>query len=118
MTNPIEAAESASNALTAQGRILESIDQYYADNCVLIEPDGASRTSKAAERAHLEGFFASLKSFESATLHGQAVGDNFSASEWTFKMTAGDGSPIIWHETLVRTWRDGKIVSEKYYTQA
>ena len=73
---------------------------------------------EGAERAHLEGFFASLKSFESATLHGQAVGDNFSASEWTFKMTAGDGSPIIWHETLVRTWRDGKIVSEKYYTQA
>ena len=118
MHNAIEAAETASNALTAQGKIIDSIDQFYADDCVFIEPDGSSRTSKAAERAHLEGFFASLQGFESATLHGQAVGDNFSASEWTFKMIAGDGSPIVWKETLVRNWRDGKIVSEKYYTQA
>ena len=117
MTNPIEAAETASNALTAQGKILDSIDQFYADDCVFIEPDGSRRDSKAAERAHLEGFFASLTSFESATLHGQAVGDNFSVSVWTFKMTAGDGSPIVWNEALVRNWRGGKIVSEKYYTQ-
>lgn len=118
MINSIEAAETASNALTAQGKILDSIDQFYADDCTFSEPDGSSRASKAAQRAHLEGFFASLKSFEGATLHGQAVGDNFSASEWTFKMTAGDGSPIVWNETLVRTWRDSKITSEKYYTQS
>lgn len=118
MTNAIESAETASNALTAQGKILDSIDQFFADDCVFIEPDGSRRDSKAAQRAHLEGFFASLKGFEGATLHGQAVGDNFSASEWTFKMIAGDGSPIVWNETLVRKWRDGKIVSEKYYTQA
>ncbi len=117
MTANIAAAETASNALTAQGKILDSIDQFYADNCVFTEPDGSHRSSKAAQRAHLEGFFATLKSFESATLHGEATGDNFSASEWTFKMTAGDGSPIVWNETLVRTWQDGKITSEKYYTQ-
>ncbi len=117
MTNSILAAETASNALTAQGKILDSIDQFFAHDCAFVEPDGSSRTSKKDQRAHLEGFFASLKSFESATLHGQAVGDNFSASEWTFKMTAGDDSPIVWNETLVRTWRHGKIVSEKYYTQ-
>jgi ketosteroid isomerase-like protein len=117
MTNPIEAAETASNALTAQGKIIDSIDQFYADDCVFTEPDGSSRSSKKDQRAHLEGFFASLKSFESGTLHGQAVGDNFSVSVWTFKMTAGDGSPIVWNEALVRNWQGGKIVSEKYYTQ-
>ena len=118
MTQSILAAETASNALTAQGKILESIDQFYADDCVFIEPDGSRRDSKKAERAHLEGFFESLKSFESATLHGQAVGDNVSMSEWTFKMTAGDGSPIVWNEMFAREWRNGKIISEKYYTQA
>lgn len=117
MTNPIEMAETASNALTMQGKIIDSIDQFYSDDCVFVEPDGSNRSSRAAQREHLEGFFASLKEFESATLHGQAVGDDFSASEWTFKMTAGDGSPIVWNETLVRKWRDGKIASESYYTQ-
>lgn len=118
MTNPILAAETASNALTAQGKILDSIDQFYADDCVFIEPDGSRRNSRKDQRAHLEGFFASLKSFEGATLHGQAVGDNVSMSEWTFKMTGGDGKAIVWHEVLVRNWRNGKVVSEKFYTQA
>mgnify|MGYP003384447829 CR=1 FL=1 len=118
MNDTIEAAETASNALTQQGKILDSIDQFYADDCVFIEPDGSRRSSKKDQRAHLEAFFASLKGFEGATLHGQAVGDCFSASEWTFKMIAGDGSPIVWNEMLVRNWREGKIVSEKYYTQA
>ena len=114
----IATAETASNALTAQGKILDSIDQFFADDCVFIEPDGSRRSSKAAQRAHLEGFFATLKSFEGATLHHQSVGDNVSMSEWTFKMTGGDSQPIVWNEVLVREWRDGKIVSEKYYTQA
>ena len=118
MNATIESAEIASNALTEQGKIIESIDQFYADDCVFIEPDGSRRSSKKDQRAHLEGFFASLKSFESATLHNKAVGDDVSMSEWTFKMTGGDGTPIVWHEVLVREWRDGKVVSEKYYTQA
>jgi ketosteroid isomerase-like protein len=118
MTTSIEAAETASNALTKQGKIIDSIDQFYADDCVFIEPDGSRRSSKKDQRAHLEGFFASLKSFEGATLHGQSVGDNVSMSEWTFKMTGGDNKPIVWNEVLVRGWKNGRIVSEKYYQQA
>lgn len=118
MNDTIIAAETASNALTAQGKILESIDKFYADDCVFIEPDGSRRDSRKDERAHLEKFFATLKSFDGATLHGQAVGDGVSMSEWTFKMTGGDGKAIVWHEVLARKWRNGKIISEKYYTQA
>jgi ketosteroid isomerase-like protein len=118
MTTSIETAETASNALTKQGKIIDSIDQFYADDCVFIEPDGSRRSSKKDQRAHLEGFFASLKGFDGATLHGQSVGDNVSMSEWTFKMTGGDNKPIVWNEVLVRGWKNGRIVSEKYYQQA
>ena len=57
MTNRIAELETASNALTKQGKIIDSIDNFYADDCVFIEPDGSSRSSKSAQRAHLEGFF-------------------------------------------------------------
>ena len=115
MSDTLKQNEAAVNALTKEGKILDSIDQYYADNCVFIESDGSSRQSKAAQVDHLSGFFGSLTSFDGATLHGQAVGDNFSASEWIFNMTAGDGSKIEWNEVLVRTWANDKVVSEKYY---
>lgn len=115
MNSKILANETASNALTKQGKILDSIDQFYADDCTFAEPDGSKRTSKRDQRGHLEGFFASLKSFDGATLHGQTVSDDMSMSEWTFKMTGGDGKAIVWNEVLVRKWRNDKIVSEKYY---
>ena len=115
MTDNIAALESAVNKLTKEGKILESIEQYYADDCVFIETDGSSRQSKAEQATFLAGFFESLSSFDGAALHGEAVGDNFSASEWTFNMTAGDGEKIEWNEVLIRTWNDGKITSEKYY---
>ncbi len=115
MTKHIADLEAGANELTRQGKIIESIDTYYADNCVFTEPDGSSRQSRQAERDHLEAFFSGLKSFDGATLHGQSVGDDVSMSEWTFNMTGGDGEKIVWNEVLVRRWDDGKIVAEKYY---
>ena len=104
MTNPIEIAEAASNVLTAQDKIIDSIDQFFAEGCVFIEPDGSSRSTKKDQ-------FANLNRSESTALHGQAVGDNFSVSAKTSKMTARDGSPMVRNETFERNWRDGKILS-------
>lgn len=116
MSNRIEKVETAINDLTRQGKILDSIDRYFAEDCVFFESDGSQRSSRAAQRAHLEKFFASLKSFDGADLHAQTVGDAVTMSEWTFKMTAGDGEKIVWNEVLVRRWRDGLVIEEKYYT--
>lgn len=115
MTQNLAELEAAVNSLTKEGKILDSIEQYYADNCTFTETDGSSRGSKAEQATFLEGFFNSLSSFDGATLHGEAAGDDFSASEWTFNMTAGDGEKIEWNEVLIRTWDNGKITSEKYY---
>ncbi len=116
MAENLEHLESAVNDLTKQGKIIDSIDTYYADHCVFSESDGSTRASKRKQREHLVGFFDSLKSFDGATLHGQSVGSDVSMSEWTFNMTGGDGDKIVWNEVLVRRWDDGKIVAEKYYT--
>jgi len=116
MINPVEALETASNALTKQGKIIVSIDEFYADDCVFIEPDGPRRSSRKDQRAHLQNFFGSLKSFDGAVFHGQAVGENMSMSEWTFNFTGGDGKPFVWNEVFARKWRGNKIILEKYYT--
>jgi len=107
------------DAMTAKGEILEALEQFYADTCTFTEvADGSSRPNRAAQHEHLSGFFASLQGFDGATLHSSAVGDEVSHSEWSFNMTAGDGSPIQWNEVLVRRWRDGRVVEEKFYNAA
>ena len=104
------------DAMTGKGEILDALEAFYCENCTFTEvADGSSRNSRKAQHEHLSGFFSTLKGFNGATLHSSAVGDDVTHSEWTFDMTAGDGSSIVWNEVLIRRWRDGKVVEEKFY---
>ena len=111
----LKTLETELNALTAQGKILEALEAYYADNATFQEGNTAPKPGKQAHHDFLSGFFATLKAFNGATLHAQAIGDNVTISEWTFDMEGPEG-PILWNEVLRRQWKDGKVVSERFYT--
>jgi len=101
--------------MTARGEMLDALAKFYDDDCTFEEGDGSRRDGRKAQHEHLAAFFAGLKDLNGATLHAQAVGDGTTISEWTFDMTAGDGSPIVWNEVLVRRWRGDRVVSERFY---
>lgn len=103
------------NDMTAKGEILEALAEFYDEDCTFQEGNGDGRTGRQAQHDHLSAFFGTLKSFNGATLHSQGLSDGVSLTEWTFDMTGPDG-PIVWNEILVRNWRDGKVVSERFYT--
>ena len=107
--------EHAINTLTGEGKILESLDRYYADHCTFQEGVQRPIVGKSTQQERLKEMFAGLKSFNGATLHGETSAGDVSMSEWTFDMTGGDGEPILWNEVLVRRWEDGLVVSERYY---
>jgi ketosteroid isomerase-like protein len=111
----IEQLDSNLNALNREGKIIEGLDAFYADDCTFAEGNEEPIVGKATQRERLSKMFASLEGFNGATLHSQAIGDGVSLSEWTFDMTGGDGSAIIWNEVLVRHWIDGKVVRERFY---
>lgn len=107
--------ESQLNEMTRQGNILDALDKFYDENCTFQEGSQPARKGRGAQHAHLSGFLKTLKAFNGAKLHAQAIGDGATISEWTFDMTGPDG-PIQWNEVLSRRWRDGKVVSERFYT--
>lgn len=111
----IEQQDNQLNSLDRQGKILEGLDRFYADDCTFQEGNEAPIRGKEAQRERLSKMFASLKSFNGATLHSQAIGDGVSVTEWTFAMTSGEGDPIVWNEVLVRHWNEGKVVRERFY---
>lgn len=113
--NGIERQDSELNALNREGKILDGLDRFYADDCTFQEGNEEPIRGKAAQRERLSKMFATLKGFNGATLHAQAIGDGLSVTEWTFDMTGGDGQPIIWNEVLVRQWDDDKVVNERFY---
>ena len=117
MSNDIQKLENEINELTGQGKMLDAINAHYCDHCTFTESDGSARKNKAEQLAHLTGFFGTLESFDGAKMHGSAIGENYATSEWTFNMTAKDGTKIEWNEVLVRNYKDGKVTSETYYQQ-
>ena len=114
-TSEITRLNGELNAMTGKGEILDALGKYYAEDCTFQEGNGEPRVGRAAQHAHLSAFFSTLKSFNGATLHSTGIGEGVSLSEWTFDMTGPDG-PILWNEILVRRWKDGKVVSERFYT--
>lgn len=115
MSEELRRLETALNEMTARGGMLDALAKFYDDDCVFEEGDGSRRVGRAVQHDHLTRFFESLKGLNAAKLHGQTVGDGITMSEWTFDMTAGDGTPIVWNEVLVRRWKGERVVSERFY---
>ena len=110
-------ADTELNRMTQAGKILDALETFYDEHCAFQEGNQPPRTGRKAQHDHLSAFFNTLKAFNGATLRSQGVGDGVSLNEWTFDMIGPEG-PIVWNEILVRRWRDGKVINERYYTAA
>ncbi len=111
----IQSLDTELNEMTKAGKILEGLERFYAEDCTFQEGNEPPRVGRRAQHDHLSAFFNTLKAFNGATLHSQGIGTDVSITEWTFDMEGPDG-PILWNEVLRRIWKDGRIVSERYYT--
>ena len=110
--------ETSVNALAQKGDMAAALNQFYADDCSFQEGNQPARSGgKAAQLTYLANFFATVTKVNAIQLHGQAVGDGVAISEWTIDLATTNG-PILWNEIIRRQWRDGKVVSERYYTAA
>ncbi len=114
MSTNIQDLETRLNALIQQGKILDALNTYFAEDASFQEGTSKPRVGRKANEEFLKGFLGSLKAFNGAKLHAQAVNGNLSFSEWTFDMVGPEG-PIVWNEVFRREWRDGKVISERYY---
>ena len=113
--NQLKSIDDQLNEMTRQGKILDALEKFYAPDATFQEGNQPARVGRAAQHKHLSAFFATLKAFKGATLHAQGVGENVTITEWTFDMVGPNG-PIVWNEILRRQWKDGKVVSERFYT--
>jgi hypothetical protein len=114
----LKTLETALNALAQKGDMATAVNQFYADDCSFQEGNQPARTGgKAGHLTYLADFFATVTKVNTIQLHGQAVGEGITISEWTFDMASTNG-PVLWNEIIRRQWRDGKVVSERYYTAA
>lgn len=105
-------------AWIAQGKSMEALDNFYADNVQVTEmPTGEVRDGKEAQRAAIQQWFGMVKEMHASGCKSITADETnqVSTAETWFDCTFADGNRRTMEEVAVQQWQDGKIVAEKFY---
>lgn len=102
------------NDMIRQGKSLEAFERFYAEDVVMMENDQVFE-GKEANRQREQEFFGNIKEVHAAGIVATAVRGNTSFCEQFFDATYQDGRRMRLDEVAVRTWKDGKVVKERFY---
>ena len=100
-------------ALVESGRMLEAFERYYANDVAMQENVSAPTVGFDANYARESAFYGSLREAKFTPVSIVVEGDR-AAINWIFDYTTGDGQRYRMDEIAVQTWRNGKIVHERY----
>ncbi len=105
----------ALNAMIAQGKIMEAMREFYADDVVMGENDNPPYEGLAANLEREQQFVDNTQWF-GLELKGVALGDNLSMVRWWMDFhNKGYGQRLAFTQVAVQRWRDGKIYDERFY---
>ncbi|MEO0586782.1 MAG: nuclear transport factor 2 family protein [Planctomycetota bacterium] len=96
------------------GKILEAMDEFYADHVVMTEPAHATE-GLAANIEREKQFLASVKEWKGFEVKALATTDDVSIYENVMDWVDTDGNDIHLEQVAVARWENGKIVSERFY---
>ncbi|MEO1237815.1 MAG: ester cyclase [Planctomycetota bacterium] len=98
------------------GRIMDAMNEFYADDVVMSEPAYGDTVGLAANLEREEKFVASVKEFKGFETPAVAVGDNVGIYENVMDWVDVNGNDIHVEQTVVQRWNaDGKITHERFY---
>ena len=103
------------NAMVQQGQIMEAMNEFYADDVVMVEND-AEPTVGLAANLEREQAFVDNTTWYGADLKNVAIGDDLSMSQWWLDFhNTQYGARLAFTQVAVQRWRDGKIYDERFY---
>ena len=103
------------NAMIQEGKIMEAMHEFYADDLVMGENDNPPMEGLTANLAREEDFVANTKWYE-LVLKDVVVGDGISMVRWLMDFhNTHYGNRLRFHQVAVQRWRDGKIYDGRFY---
>jgi ketosteroid isomerase-like protein len=98
-----------------EGRIMDAMKEFYADDVVMEEPAYGKTVGLAANLEREQNFVNSVKEFENFEAPRVAEGENVSFYQNVMDWVDVNDQEIHVEQVSVATWRDGKIVHERFY---
>lgn len=115
MSEQIKKRVEQLNEMIQQGKIMEAMREFYADDIVMVENDGEPTVGLEANLQREQMFVDNTEWF-GLELKGVAVGENISMVEWFMDFhTSHYGNRLRFTQVAVQRWRDGKIYDERFY---
>ena len=112
---PFAELDAQLNRMILEGKALEAFEQFYADECVMIDQGFEPWVGKDLNREREQDFFSKITEFRAGELKDSGVGENVTFSVWHFDYTHAEWGEQKYDQVAVRHWKDGKIVQERFY---
>jgi hypothetical protein len=99
------------------GRIVEAMAEFYGENVAMQENNNPPVVGLAANTEREKQFVAYVKQWKSFNIEAVAVDAQRGKAliQSNFEFDAVDGQTLKYDQVSVQTWKDGKIVHEKFY---
>ena len=106
--------------LIGEGKSLEALDTYYADDLVVIEGNGDTFKGKETQRGRIKEWMTSVKEMHAGGLNALTSNEDagVTMSETWFDATFHEGGRFKMEEVAVQYWEGDKIVKERFYYNA
>lgn len=98
-----------------QGRYVEALEEFYADDATMQENGQPPRIGLKALIAHERGVMAAFREIRTLPVDTWFVdGDNV-VIRWVFEFTRPDGSRFRMDEVALQRWRGDRVAQERFY---
>ncbi|MEM6705832.1 MAG: nuclear transport factor 2 family protein [Acidobacteriota bacterium] len=103
------------NRWIQEGRILDAMNEFYAEDVVMSENDQPVHEGFAANLERERDFVENTE-WHGLELKESVVNGDTAMTRWWMDFTnANYGQRVAFHQVAFQQWRDGKIVEERFY---
>ncbi len=98
-----------------QGKIIEAMNEFYDKETVMQDNANPPTKGLAANIEREKQFLNGVKEWKGFEVIASAVGDNVTFYECSLDFVATSGQPVHMEQVVVTSWKDGKIIHERFY---
>lgn len=102
-------------ALVEQGRFIEALEQFYAEDAVTTENMGELRCGRETLIANERGVMAAFPTIRSRCVRPVFVDDDRAVIRWQFEFVPASGPVRRMDELAYQLWEDDRIVEERFF---
>jgi len=114
-TTQLDTSLNSMLSLLGEGKFLEAMDEFLADDVVLQEGLEEPKVGKAHCMALEAKVLEDVAVFGGYTVSSIGIGENATFYQAIMDYTLKDGTRVIVDQCVADKWRDGKIVSQRFY---